>query len=334
MKKGIFILNESSYSNIYGPDEQADIREHIEIYAPPQTKESVTANLDILREAEIIFGGWGMAKLDESLLAAAPRLEAVFYGAGSIKHYVTEAFWERDILISSALAGNADAVAEFTLSQILFCLKRGWHFALGLREGRLSEWELREDGPGSGAYGTVVGIISLGTIGQAVCRLLQHFQVKLLAYDPFASQELAEELHVELCSLEELFQQADVVSLHTPWLKETEGMISGKLLSSMKPCSSFINTARGAVVREDELIETLKTRPDIQACLDVTWPEPPELTSELFSLPNAIVTPHIAGARGLEGRRMGRIMVEELRRYLQGESLRWRISRDMIARMA
>src|SRR5690606_9478842 len=105
------------------PSEQAAIRQIVDIYAPPQTAGDVRENLSILREADVIFSGWGGPLMDETFLNAAPNLKAVFYGAGSIRKLVTGAFWERDILITSAAPANAIPVVEYTLSQILFCLK-------------------------------------------------------------------------------------------------------------------------------------------------------------------------------------------------------------------
>src|SRR5205823_690272 len=116
------------------------------------------------------------------------------------------------------------------------------------------------------------------------------------------------------------------VSLHTPHLPETEGMITGRHLDSMKRGATFINTARGQVVREGEMIEVLSRRPDLQAVLDVTAPEPPAADSPLYTLENVVLTPHIAGSLGEECRRMGRYMVDELRRYLAGEPLKWQVT--------
>jgi len=148
------------------------------------------------------------------------------------------------------------------------------------------------------------------------------------------TDEIAKDLNVQLCSLETLFEQCDVVSLHTPWLKETEGMITGKHIASMKPGATFINTSRGAIVNEPEMINVLKERPDLFAVLDVTYPEPPQPGSDLYTLPNVILTPHIAGSMNGECRRMGRYMVEELQRYLSGQPLQWQITKERAAIMA
>jgi len=97
--------------------------------------------------------------------------------------------------------------------------------------------------------------------------------------------------------LDELFALSEVVSLHAPGLPETEGMIQGSHLASMKRNATLMNTSRGAVVREAEMVEILEARPDLWAVLDVTHPEPREPGSRLYDLPNVLLTPHIAGTR-------------------------------------
>ncbi len=137
-----------------------------------------------------------------------------------------------------------------------------------------------------------------------------------------------------MVSLDELFRRAEVVSMHTPWLKETEGLITGAHIASMKPYSTFINTSRGAVVCETEMLDVLKDRPDLVAVIDVTYPEPPAPDSPLYTLPNVILTPHIAGAIHDECRRMGQMMIAELERFLAGQPLKWAVTREQVAIMA
>jgi len=328
MLKGLFLLNSGSLDKIYGPEERRDVKALIDVYAPPQTAASVAENPGVLAEAEVIMSGWGMAKLDEAFLAAAPKLKAVFYGAGSIRGFATDAAWERGIMITSAYAANAIPTAEFALAQILISLKRGWYFnRLIRREGRYMPRERV-----AGAYGSKVGLISLGMIGAYVAKLLQAFDVKVLAYT--SSADKAARLGARQASLDEIFAQCDVVSLHTPWIPETVGMITGAHLASMKQDATFINTARGAVVREDELIAVLQQRPDLFALLDVTYPEPPAEGSPLYTLPNVVLTPHIAGSLDNECRRMGRYAIRELEHYLKGEPQEWEITREAAARLA
>lgn len=330
MVKALFLLDPEPFDLIYGPQERAELSQWVEWVAPPQTSRSVQENPAILSEVEVIFSGWGMALLDEAFLAAAPRLKAVFYGAGSIRYFMTEAAWQRGLTVVSAYYANDIPVAEFTLSQIIFSLKLGWRYVFEVK--RLRAYPPRLAGPG--CYGSTVGLISLGMIGRMVAERLKSFDLNVIAYDPYVSQEQADPLGVTMYPLDEIFRQADVVSLHTPWLPETEGMITGALLRSMKPNATFINTARGAIVREAEMIAVLQERPDLTAVLDVTYPEPPEAGSLLYTLPNVVLTPHIAGSMGRECRRMGRLIVDEFRRYIQGEPLQWAIPRHKAAIMA
>lgn len=331
---GLYILGRSDFQIIYPESIHKQIEKRVNVYAPPQTKESIEQNPLLLEKADVIFSGWDPPILNEAFLQKAPRLKAFFYGAGSVKSLVTDAFWERDIRLTSSYAANAIPVAEYVLSQILFALKHGWYLRRQYKEIKSKDALQQEAHQVPGAYGSTVGMISLGMVGKTICRLLQAFDVNIIAYDPYVSAEQAAEFNVKLCSLEEVFQWSDVVSLNTPWLKETEGMITGDHLASMKPKATFINASRGAVVREQEMIKVLQTRPDLQVVLDVTWPEPPEADSLLYTLPNVMLTPHIAGSSGAECARMGEYVVRELDRFIAGEPPIWGITKEKLAIMS
>jgi len=167
-----------------------------------------------------------------------------------------------------------------------------------------------------------------------VCERLRPFDVHVIAYDPYVSSTEAAALDVRMCSLEELFREAQVVTLHAPLLPETSGMVTGAHLAAMPHGATFINTARGGLVRHDELIAVLSERTDLQAVLDVTEPEPPPSGSPLYSLPNVTLTPHIAGSLGAERRRLGQAMVAELQRFVADEPLQYAITREQALRMA
>jgi len=296
------------------------------VYDPGQWRDAKCA----LESADFIFSTWGMPLLDEEFLAAAPNLKAVFYAAGSVKGFATEAGWKRGILISSAWVANSIPVAEYTLGTILLSLKRFWHSSRAMRLPQ--EERVLEKIPG--AYRSKVGLVSLGAIGRATLRFLAPFDVTVLAYEPWLTPQQAAELNVELVSLEEMFRECDVISLHAPSLPETEKMITGKLIASMKEGATLINTSRGAIIAEEEMIEVLSRRPDLSAILDVTHPEPPAPHSPLRNLPNVLLTPHIAGSADSECARMGKWMVDELRRYLEGAPLQYLVEKEALARMA
>jgi phosphoglycerate dehydrogenase-like enzyme len=298
-----------------------------EVYGPSEraAAKRLATITDDVADAEVILASWGCPVMDEGFLETARRLRLVLYAAGSVRSFVTDAFWDHGIRVSSAYALNAMSVAEYSLAAILFSLKHGWRL---MREpsGSLAQVP--------GAYGSTVGIVSLGAVGRLVRKQLKPHQVHVVAYDPTLTTAEASRLGVRLAELAELFRVSDVVSLHTPLLPETRGMITAELIESMRPGATLINTARGALVREDELVNVLRRRPDLQAVLDVTDPEPPSAGSALLRLPNVVHTPHIAGAIGLERRRLGRGMIQELRRYIRNEPLRWELKREQVDRMA
>lgn len=134
--------------------------------------------------------------------------------------------------------------------------------------------------------------------------------------------------------LEQIFSECDVVIHHLANNPQTRGMLSGKLFSSMKPYATFINTGRGAQVSENDLISTLKERPDLTAVLDVTEPEPPLSDNNLYKLENCILTPHIAGSSGMEVHRMAEYMLAEFEAFVQNKPCRFEVTAKMLETMA
>jgi phosphoglycerate dehydrogenase-like enzyme len=310
--------------SVYGDDAMKRIAAGTHLLHPPIPGKDLVLRPELLREVEVIFGGWGMPRLDQSLLDAAPQLRAVFYAAGSVRGFMTDEAWRRDLIVSHAAALNAIPVSEYCLAMTLLALKHAWRYARSAqKEGCMPALHASP-----GAYGSRVGLVSLGSTGRLFLKHLQRFDIEVWAHDPFVSAEEMKSLKVRSAELDELFASCDVVSLHTPLLDSTKGMITGRHFELMKHDATFLNTARGAVVREAEMIEVLGRRPDLTAILDVTSPEPPLPGSPFYSLPNVILTPHIAGSHHLECRRMGAAMVEEFGRWRRGEALHWQVCRQ------
>lgn len=282
----------------------------------------LTDNRQVCAAAEVLLTGWGTPPLDTRLLDTLPRLGAVLHAAGSIRPITTPALWARDVPIVSAAAANAVPVAEFTVAQVVLGLKQAHRYARTYR----SERALPTRWPVAGARGSTVGLVSLGEIGRRVAERLRAFDVHVCAADPYADPAAAAEHGVELMALPALFARSDVVSVHAPWLPETEGMITGELVAAMREGATLVNTARGAVVDEPGLVRVLRTRPDLTAVLDVTWPEPPAAESALYDLPNVVLTPHIAGSMDAECARMGMLVADELERLVTGKPLQHAVS--------
>ncbi len=275
-----------------------------------------------LAETECLLSTWSMPRLDESLLDRLPRLRAVFYGAGSVKGFVTPAMWERGIVVSSSAPANAVCVAEYTVAVILLSNKRFWTF-------------LRARGPAAvpGNFRRTVGIIGASHVGREVLRRLKGMDFSLMLYDPYVDAREAERLGARKADLPELMSASDVVSLHAPNLPELRHMISAGLLARLPDGATFINTARGALVDEAALVAELQ-KGRLFAVLGVSDPEPPAAGSPLLSLPNAVFTPHIAGAMGRECERLADFAIDELERFLAGRPLVNPVTRVALARTA
>lgn len=332
LPRGLFAMDPDAVDLVYAEEDRRRIREIADL-SPDLvlTPSNWRDHRDALRDCEFIFSGWKSPAYDADFLDAAPRLRAIFYAAGSVRYCTPDAFWDRDITISSAFAANAVPVAEYTVAAVLLGMKQFWRRAALARRGEGWGDHTR---PIPGAFRKTVGLVSFGIIARRVAQLLKSHDLRVLVYCPFLSETEAAALGVERASLEQLFAQADVVSVHTPLLPATVGLVNGRLVRSMKPDATLINTARGPVLNQPEVIQALRARPDLTAILDVTHPEPPAADDPLFTLPNVVVPPHIAGSHGSECERLGSYMADELQRFVAGQPLYWRITREMAKHMA
>jgi phosphoglycerate dehydrogenase-like enzyme len=269
-----------------------------------------------LAEAEVLLTCWGATPLTAEVLDGAPRLRAVVHAAGSVKHHITDACWERGIAVTSAAGANALPVAEFTLAAILFAGKRVLQTAQRYAALRTDHDWLQELA-GSGNYRRTVGIIGASRIGRRVIELLHPFDLDVLLYDPYVDAAEAARLGVRLASLDELCARSSVVSVHAPQLPETHHLIGAAQLAAMATDTTLINTARGSLIDEDALLAELRSG-RLHAVLDVTDPELPPVLSPLYELPNVLLTPHIAGSQGDELHRMADLALDEMERFASG----------------
>ncbi|WP_217180924.1 hydroxyacid dehydrogenase [Streptomyces sp. AC495_CC817] len=324
------VMEERRRSDVYPADVLAAIDRTADVVLPPLTAEQLAADPEALRGVDVLLTGWGAPVVDAALLERAPRLRAVLHAAGSVRQIMTDAAWRRGIRVVSAASANAEPVAAMTAAQIVLAT-RGVHAA---RRVYLVERDRAAARVASGTRSSVVGLVALGEIGRRVAERLRGTGVRVIAADPFASAETAAALGVELVSLEELFDRAEVVSLHAPLLPSTTGMIGAELLERMPQGATLINTARGGLIDEDALVSVLRRRGDLTALLDVTATEPPAADSPLWELTNVELTPHVAGSMGADRGAMGALVAEELRRLSEGLPLEHEVTEDALALMA
>ena len=243
---------------------------------------------DLVGDVQAVIAG--LEPYNRRVIAAAPELRVIARcGVGYDTVDVT-ACDERDIAVTITPGTNHHSVAEHALAMML-ALSRGFpQRDLIVRESR--DWHKR---PLPRFAGSTVGIVGLGRIGKALATRLPGLQVTTLAYEPFPDQEFVSRHGIELISLDELFRRCDFVSLHLPVTDETQGLINAERLATMKSGSVLINTARGALVVEQDLRQALTDGPLAAAGLDVLNQEPPPRDHPLLELENVLFSPHSAG---------------------------------------
>jgi len=288
----------------------------------------------LLAEAEIIVGHWGAPLFDPATLARAPKLKMFAYAAGTVKWYVIDEIWDRDLVITSGAGANAEPVAEYTLAMILLANKRVFP-AIDSQAGR-PVWVPPTGSAAHGNWDKTVGVVSASLIGRRVVELLQPFpHLNVEVFDPFVDAADIEALGATKSDdLTELCRSSDVLTIHSPALPATHNLIDGDHLAALPDGATVINTSRGHCLDLDALTAELETG-RLFAVIDVTDPvEPLPDDHPLRTLPNAIYTPHIAGSQGTELARMSDWVVDEVERFVSGRPQRNQITRDMIDRIA
>jgi len=285
--------------------------------------------LRLLDGADACITSWEVAPLDSEIMAKVSSLKAVVHMGGSVKRLVSDALFEKGIKVFGASPVLAEMVAETALGFMIIGMKKGWELAGIVKNGGWREgscWPPRE------LRGKTVGIIGASQVGRHVIKLLKPFNVNILVYDPFLSEEEAASLDVRITSMEELAAESDVISLHAPINENTRQILNADIFKLMKADALIVNTARGSLIDEPALIRELSAG-KFNAVLDVTDPEPPLEDNPLRKLPNVTVLPHIAGCIE-DCSDMSLRAAEELRRFFNNEATLYEITRDMFYRIS
>jgi phosphoglycerate dehydrogenase-like enzyme len=325
-----FSDNAPQINRVYGEGRKEWLQTELDFFLEIVSSESFARHLPALQQVEFVFSTWGMLQLNEEQIAQLPALKAVFYAAGSVQ-YFARPFLTREVKVLSAWGANAVPVAQFTVAQIILAAK-GYFMATRICCTSAGRNSFNNHYPG--LFRTRISLLGAGMVGTKVIELLKPYALNILVFDPFLSQERADELGVERVSLEQAFQNGFVVSNHLANLPETRQMLTRSLFESLQPYATFINTGRGATVDEASMLAVLAQRPDLTALLDVTEPEPPQPDSPIYQLENVLLSPHIAGSIDREVLRQADYMLEEYRRFKNGEPLLYSVSLEMLKTMA
>jgi D-3-phosphoglycerate dehydrogenase / 2-oxoglutarate reductase len=250
----------------------------------------------------------------ELLAAAAPRLSAVGVASVGTDRIDIAAATRAGVMVVNAPTGNTVAAAEHTLALMLSLLR---HIPAADSAMKRGSWE-RQAYLGRELRGRTIGVIGLGKIGKAVARRAAAFDAGVVAHDPYLTAEQAADAGAELVELGEVLARSDIVTVHAPLTEATRGMIGSSELGAMQRGSFLLNVARGGIVDESALAETLRSGHLAGAAVDVYSAEPMALDNPLRTAPNVVLTPHLGASTVEAQERVGVEMAEQLAMALAG----------------
>jgi phosphoglycerate dehydrogenase-like enzyme len=258
-------------------------------------------------------------RIGADIFDRVPSIQVVTASGSGADCYDIQAASERGIPVLHNPGVAARPVVEYVLGSIVLLTRKLMDHSRYLCSG--GDWNDRARFVGPEVAECTLGLLGLGAIGGEVARRARvAFDMPVIGFDPFVSDERFQDLDVERCdSLEALLTDSDVLSLHLPLLSSTAGIIGGKELAMMKPTASLINASRGAIVDEAALTVALTDGTIAAATTDVFEDEPPDPRNPLFTLPNVLATPHCAGVSASGGARLAEATAGNLLRALAGE---------------
>ncbi|HVC38571.1 MAG TPA: phosphoglycerate dehydrogenase [Candidatus Dormibacteraeota bacterium] len=266
-------------------------------------------------------------KVTAKVIAAGAQLRVIGRAGVGVDNIDVEAASAHGVLVVNAPTGNTVAAAEHTLALMLALVRNVARGDSALRSGR---WE-RAQLVGSELRGKTLAVIGLGKIGAEVARMAQGLQMRVVAFDPLVSRERAEQLGVELLSLDEALARADVLTVHTPLSEATRGLIGPEQLARMPQGSRVLNVGRGGIVDEGALADAVRLAHLAGAAVDVFTKEPPDPDNPLLHEPAILVTPHL-GASTVEAQlSVANDVADQIAEVLAGRPARWAVNAPAVA---
>jgi D-3-phosphoglycerate dehydrogenase/(S)-sulfolactate dehydrogenase len=249
-------------------------------------------------ELEKIIGGYdalavrSATKVNKALLEKAERLKVIGRAGVGVDNVDLEAATRKGIVVMNTPGGSSVTVAELTVAMMLSLARNVAQATASVKAGK---WEKKKF-QGHELSGKTLGVVGIGNIGSVVVERCQGLKMRVVAYDPFISAEAAARLGVTLVTLDELWAQADVISIHVPLNEQTRGLVNAKTIAKMKKTALLVNCARGGIVDEKDLAAALAEGKLGGAALDVFDKEPPAPDNPLFKLDSFICTPHLGAS--------------------------------------
>ncbi len=272
--------------------------------------------LDTIQECEGVVIR-SRTRIDQAVLDRAPRLKVIGRAGIGVDNIDIEAATRSGVLVMNTPGANAVAAAEHAMA-LMLALSR--HIPRADESVRAGKWEKKKF-VGTELYNQTLGIIGLGRIGSIMANRAQGMRMTVLAYDPYVSTDAAAKLGVDLVSAKKLFRQSDFISIHTPFTKETTGLLGEAAFKKMKRGVRIINCARGGIIDEAALYDAVKKGKVAGAALDVFSQEPP-VNNPLLTLPQVIATPHLGASSEQAQMNVATAIAEQMVDYLQNGLIR------------
>ena len=264
-------------------------------------------------------------KVTAEVIEAGRKLQVIGRAGVGVDNIDVEAATRHGIVVVNAPAGNIVSAAEHTIAMMLALAR---HIPEGHIRVKSGEWR-RDDLLGTEVRGKTLGIIGLGRVGSEVARRAKGLEMHPIAYDPFTSVDYAHKLGVELVSQEQLFQNSDFITVHTPLTATTKGFIGTEELSLVKPSVRIINVARGGIVNEEALFSALEQGRVAGAAIDVFSKEPAK-DNILLKSDKVIVTPHLGASTAEAQRNVAVDVAEQILTVLKGQPARYAVNAPLI----
>ena len=284
--------------------------------------------VEAAKDADVLITSWGTCKYYKEHAAQMPNLKMIAHAGGTVVPVAAPDLYETDVKVISGNDVFAKSVAEGCLCYTLAALRRIEHYVGVMREGgfRTEIFENR------GLFGKKLGIVGFGAIARHFLNLVRWFDLEVLIYSSHLTDEEAAKYGARTASLEEIFAECDVISIHASNTERTRGMITRELMASMKSDALLVNTARGAVIDEPAMFEMLLDG-RFYAALDVFAEEPPAKDAPIRQCKNALLMPHMGGPT-MDMRGVVTLeLCKDIARLQKGEPLQYEITAEAARRM-
>ena len=299
------------------------------VYSPLNRQLKAEEIAEYAGDADVIMTGWGHPMMDGKALENT-SIKLIAHTGGSVADYVNDEVYAKGIKVISGNELYAESVAEGALAYMLAALRKIPDYTGEVRKGG---WRLPGPDMSQGLLDQTVGIIGVGAISKHLIKMLKPFRVRLKLYSGYPIDEaFLKENNAVQASLEEIFKTCRIVSLHSALNDRTRGMIGREHFDLLQDGAVFVNTARGAIIREDEMIEALKEK-RFQAILDVFCKEPLEEDSPLRTMENVYCMPHMGGPTADRAPMVTMRLADDIVGFAKGEPLQYEISNEYAKRM-